>query len=347
VPKKTKSRQGKVKRSLSLINYPILKHSRFSKANLIIFILIFACIGGYILLSSKAASSTANIFVSPNGSDTGANCQRFATATTNPDSGGTSLCASFNKAYQLATPADIIIFEAGTYPAQTIMPDVANGKPGSSPVTFKANGNVTFNGSVNFGLDGSVTAPSYVTFDGANTTTIIGQFAINYASGSEAAHDTVQNTHITNMSDSQGALIFTRDVSYFTAKNNNLGPACCSSDGIGIEIRNSGDPNPDHISLIGNIIHDLYDACSEVPAYLGSCSGPGFGDAGGCTIGNCDHIDGVQTFGADTLDVEGNQINMQCDNKQGLLLPGTGKGGTLTNLTVANNLVSNTTDTAL
>lgn len=120
---KTGKKKDKLKPSFlhSLnLNHPVLKHSRFSKVNLAIFILVFAGIGGYILLSSNAATTTANIFVSANGSDTGTNCKRFATPTTNPDPVGTSLCASFNKAYQLASCGDSVEVETGNYPAQTV-----------------------------------------------------------------------------------------------------------------------------------------------------------------------------------------------------------------------------------
>src|SRR5579862_466764 len=85
-----------------------LKSTRFSKYHLLAFVLIFGAIGGYILLQSHATGSTANVFVSPNGSDSGSNCKRFSTATTDPDSGGTTLCASFNKAYQLAQQGDTV-----------------------------------------------------------------------------------------------------------------------------------------------------------------------------------------------------------------------------------------------
>ena len=85
--------------------------------------------------------------------------------------------------------------------------------------------------------------PSWVAFDGGGTTTIHGHFAVQYGGGSPSSHDHA-NTHLENSADSQGALVFARDTSYFTARNNEIGPACCSSDGIGIEIRDQGDPVP-------------------------------------------------------------------------------------------------------
>lgn len=92
----------------------------FSKPQLLAFIVVFACIGGFILLKSNAAGGAANVFVAANGSDSGANCKRFATAQTNPDPGGTSLCASFNKVLQLAQRGDNVEVENGTYGPQHI-----------------------------------------------------------------------------------------------------------------------------------------------------------------------------------------------------------------------------------
>jgi hypothetical protein len=63
----------------------------------------------------QALSNSANVFVSPNGSDSGVNCKRFASVTTDPDSTGASLCKTFQKAYQVANSSDTIEVEAGTY----------------------------------------------------------------------------------------------------------------------------------------------------------------------------------------------------------------------------------------
>lgn len=287
-------------------------------------------------------ANTANVWVN---TSAGASPARSSTASTYDS---TAAYGSLDAAYAAAFPGDTIGVHGGSYGAQTVSISTANGKPATSAVTIRAFGTVAFTGSVALGIDGTANAPSYITFDGNNETTITGQFAVNYSSGSKPAHDTIKNTHITNMANSQGALIFTRDVSHFTADHNEIGPACCSSDGIGIEIRNNGDPVPDNIVVTDNTIHDLYDTCSEVPTYLGSCSGPGFGDAGGCTVGNCDHVDGMQTFGYDNLTATGNIVYLQGNHKQGFFLPGDGNGGSISGtLLVANNFFSATTDNTL
>src|SRR5581483_6644970 len=58
-------------------------------------------------------AGSANIFMSTTGSDTGSNCKRFATATSNPTA--STVCASMAKAISLAQPGDIIQLEPGSY----------------------------------------------------------------------------------------------------------------------------------------------------------------------------------------------------------------------------------------
>ena len=97
------------------------RQNRFSRPKLITFGLIFAVIGGYVVYTIFAAApGLANVFVSPSGSDSGANCRRFATAQTNP---GGVVCASFDKAYHLASPGDTVEVAAGTYGDQSLSAD--------------------------------------------------------------------------------------------------------------------------------------------------------------------------------------------------------------------------------
>lgn len=117
-----------------------LRRVPFSRYHLLVFLAVFGGIGGYMLLQSHAATTgTANVFVAANGSDSGANCKRFATAQANPDSSGASLCASFNQAYMVAQPGDIVGVLAGTYPNQMLKLDST--KTSSTHVTFEPLGN--------------------------------------------------------------------------------------------------------------------------------------------------------------------------------------------------------------
>jgi hypothetical protein len=52
-----------------LTKHPAVTYTKFSKLNLLAFALIFGSIGVYALFHGSAASATANVFVSPNGSD--------------------------------------------------------------------------------------------------------------------------------------------------------------------------------------------------------------------------------------------------------------------------------------
>lgn len=285
--------------------------------------------------SGTMSTSVPGVRVALNGND--ASCSRGL---------GSTACASFARAYELARPGDVVTIESGVYGPQTILATAAGGKPGTHSVRFvpASGAAVVVDGSVNLGIDGVSTAPSYVEFDGRNHLVIEGQFRVNYADGVPAAHDSLLNTHIRDSSKSQGALVFVRDAAFFTALGNEIGPGCCSSDGIGIEIRNPGDPVPDHIVLAHNRIHDLYDSCSEYPARLGVCSGIGYGDP--VCVGDCDHIDGIQAFGAINIDVDGNEIYLQGAHKQGLFL-GSGNGGRYENVLIANNMLSRTSDQTL
>ena len=79
-----------------------LKQTTFSKKQLLIFILVFAAIGGYALLKSFA--STGPLYVSPTGSDSNPCTQAQP-------------CLSLNKAYQTLTSNSTIEVACGTYTA--------------------------------------------------------------------------------------------------------------------------------------------------------------------------------------------------------------------------------------
>ncbi len=100
-----------------------LKSLTFSKPVLITFAAIFVAIGCYVIYRSFASTppnggvTTANIWLSASGSDSGANCKRSATATTAPTA--STACASPDKADQLAVAGDTIGVIPGTYKGVT------------------------------------------------------------------------------------------------------------------------------------------------------------------------------------------------------------------------------------
>ena len=256
-----------------------------------------------------------------------------------------------SSAYAASFPGDVICINGGTYPAQPILKSVTNGKPATTPVVIKACGAVTINGDLTVGpLAQNADVPDYVTIDGNNTMIVNGHYKASYWT-TQPDHETVLNTHfqIPLTTSAQSSLIFTRSASNLVVRGNEVGPACCSSDGISAEIANNGQPVPSNVSVIGNYVHDLYDTCTEVPTYLGSCTVPAnesFG-SGTCSVGNCDHVDMFQSFGCNTCSINGNVAYLQGDHKQGIFL-GNGNGATYSNITVANNLIHvANSDTAL
>ena len=91
----------------------------FSRAQLAVFAVVFAGIGGFFIYKSFAATV---YYISPSGNDAN-NCSQSAP------------CQSFNKAYQVATPGDTVQLAGGNYGFQNInwRPDMANRSPGCDP----------------------------------------------------------------------------------------------------------------------------------------------------------------------------------------------------------------------
>jgi hypothetical protein len=132
-----------------LVKVKKLKNLSFSKEQLAVFVAAFAIIGGYVLMSSHAAGSTANVFVSPNGSDSGVNCKRFASPTSNPDAGGTSLCATADKALSMANSGDTVQLIDGDYGVKLS----ANNHNFANQVTIKGGSGVNNNVRLRHGLE--------------------------------------------------------------------------------------------------------------------------------------------------------------------------------------------------
>ena len=93
--------------------------------------------------SRSTASSQGDVFVSPGGSDSGA-CTQSAP------------CKSFDRAYHVAKPGDVVVVAPGNYPAQTVTADSSKRAPS---VVFEPQGH----GAVRLG--GLTVLGSYVEFD--------------------------------------------------------------------------------------------------------------------------------------------------------------------------------------
>lgn len=68
--------------------------------------------------TAQSAAGSQTIYVSPSGSDGGANCRRFAPGTAPPSAG--TVCGSTAKAIGLAAPGDVIQLLPGTYAHLTL-----------------------------------------------------------------------------------------------------------------------------------------------------------------------------------------------------------------------------------
>ncbi len=117
--KRKKRRKVKPGSAKLLKDRALLKKFTFSKPQLALFGIVFAIIGGYILIRSFAAAPAGSpvgvVFIYPNGSDTDVNCKNFGTP---PASYPVTGCASLQKANQLLGCGQIAEMMDGTYGAQ-------------------------------------------------------------------------------------------------------------------------------------------------------------------------------------------------------------------------------------
>jgi hypothetical protein len=112
----------------------------FSKLQLVLFVLAFASVGGYILLSSQAAGSTANLWVDTNGGS----CTRQSTAGNYVDA---QACGSFDAAYHAANPGDLVLVQSGNYGDQSLSADGTKAAGGARVVIAPATGATVVVGS--------------------------------------------------------------------------------------------------------------------------------------------------------------------------------------------------------
>jgi len=258
-------------------------------------------------------------------------------------------CLSLNRAYAIAAPGDVVQVAAGSYAAQRITK--GSQSQAGPAITFQC---VSAHACTTAGIDlgqnnGSLSgdAPSYLTFDGID---VRGTVYTNYNQNvdPQPTHLTFRNGHIWSItSDGSGMLVASVDT--LTLQDMEIGPICCGGggsgdDGIEIGVNRPGAPSPSNIVLNRVHIHDLYDSCSHMPAAVlsqyGSCSGTGYGD--GCT--SCDHVDGIQVYGANGFLMQNSRIygvNPGYPVGQGLFMQ-EANGGKFSNVTIVNSMFANT-----
>ena len=183
-----------------------------------------------------------------------------------------------------------------------------------------------------------------------------GQVIVSGSSGftDKGSHITFENGHVWDLSsrsqeaptdpgNDYGAIQFIQQA-HVAVLNSEIGPVCCSSDGI-----NEGvvDPYPARdYTISGNYIHDLYDSCTAIPAAItalyGPCTGLGGGDVNGASI------DGMQLWGGISgLTITRNRIYSVGDTGnstgQGIYIerdPTSLPNVTFANILIANNMVN-------
>ena len=91
---------------------------------------------------SGGEPAAGNVFLDPAGSDTAANCTRYATPQ--PDPGG-AVCATFDKAYTLAQTGDTVLIRGGSFTTQQTV-QVADRKPDGASCNYlgDTSGCITF-----------------------------------------------------------------------------------------------------------------------------------------------------------------------------------------------------------
>jgi hypothetical protein len=322
-----------------------LKAKSFSKPQLLAFIVVFACIGGFILLHSNAAGTTANVFVSASGSDSGTNCKRFTTAQTNPDAGGTTLCASFSKAYQIALPGDVVEVESGNYVSQNLLKgSQSQSGPSISFKCISVHACVVVGGLM-LGKSGGGPAaaddsPSYLTFDGIDLKN--GGFHNAYYSESNPRPTNIifRNSHVWKNDSTltvDGGPGIGIGADNLVLDNVEIGPICCNSDAMQLSGGRNGSVFNNEV-LNNLYIHDVYDTCSSEPATVTDtypCTGFGIGD-GGSPV-SYEHIDGIQAAGGNNLVIQNSRF--YAAGAQSLFLASY-NGASFTNVTIQNNFVS-------
>ncbi len=281
-----------------------------------------------------AAASAGTYFVSATGSDANPCSQLLP-------------CKTFQRAADVASSGDTVSVACGVYPKQTIRRDT-HIDAYVSAVTFKSASRLcaSVSGIVLGANNGSASgnAPSHLSFSGfdipngawavISTTCANNTLCPPYASDvsllSSHIHGTMPGGPLVNIGGSTTSI---------TVAGNELGPFCCNSDGIGIG-KVPVQTNPVNVTIDHNYVHDIQDSCnpSRWTRTFSGCSGQGFGDgsAAPCFPG-CDHVDGLQAFGATNLVISDNVWTNA--GSQNIFLQ-TANGGSFNGVTLTQNMVN-------
>ncbi len=312
MPHRTKS--GKRTKMKTWLNSPSFsfKSNRFSKKQLIIFIIVFAAIGGFLIYKSLAAGAT--YYVASNGNDA------------NPCSQA-SPCLTFNRAYQVSSSGDIVQVACGTYGSQKINRD--NTKNSTQYVTFQPptgqpNTCVNLTNMVQFGAqDGGLSAHWVYMKDMSFYQGVLQTNPTNDY-GVRMTHD-ADNIVIDGFT---GGKIDFGAPSNITVKNSDLGKCYANVNNQCLN-RIAGDQigttfyQATNILFENNKVHDL-----NSQGVLGECGDPN---------DTC-HVDGLAVFssGSPGLIIRGNTFYKNAVASIALQIQ---NGGDVANVTIENNFI--------
>ncbi len=268
----------------------------------------------------------AQLFVSTTGSDSG--------ACTNSDP-----CATFNRAFHVAKPGQIVEVAAGTYPTQTILNDPTKTAP--NVVIRPAQGAVVNivgpaqGAAISLGVnsdDPKAAGPSYLTIQGVHAVGGLQQWTGSSKSARQAQSITLEDSSFTDVRSRIGPLITFRYTQGLKVLRNDIGPVCCGTDGLNLANAGAAGSDPSDVLIDHNYIHDITQTCATNPD-------PSCTNQNNCPANTkvCDHPDGSQMFGAQGLTISNNRYYNA--GTQNIFLQ-TANGGRFSNITLENNMVS-------
>lgn len=214
--------------------------------------------------SGSSGGGTANLYVSPNGSDS-SSCTSSAP------------CRTIDRAASLSAAGNVISVAAGSYGGFTI----SRSGTSSAPITYKANGTVTISNSGGYGI--YIDNASYVVVDGF---TIANTGAKGIAARGATPTSPMRGLVIKNnsVSNTQEEGMYLSEVASSLIENNvitDVGLGGEQTTGHGIYLANAGSKNT---TLRGNTLHSPNNSWGEAIHINGDVSVGGDGIISGLVI---------------------------------------------------------------
>jgi hypothetical protein len=185
---------------------------------------------------------SASLFVAPGGSDAGS-CSQAAP------------CGSFQRAYQVAAPGQVVEVAGGTYQSQTFR--AVAGKSGPNVVFQPASGARVILGGLGFGANGDpALGPDFITVRGMETT----YKGSNPGAGNQqGVHAGPGSTHIT-LEDIDAGSVSSWFADHLTVRGGDYGPCDAISSGNANVCGNNKQDISTNVLIEGAYFHDLeYD----------------------------------------------------------------------------------------